>query len=228
MSDLTFVQSELLKLADEKNADFQRKLTPGIAPETFLGVRVPAARNLAKTIEKSEECEKFLHTLPHKYYDENILHACMISRIKPYEKCLEEIEHFLPYVDNWAVCDILSPKIFGKHKDQLIGKIYEWAGSPETYTCRFGIEMLMTFYLDGDFKAEYLEIPAAADSEEYYVKMMVAWYFATALAKQWDATIPYLEQKRLPVWTHNKTIQKARESYRITPEQKEYLKTLKR
>lgn len=224
----TYIQSELFKLSDEKNADFQRKLTPGIAPETFLGVRVPAARNLARQVEKSEECALFLKTLPHTYYDENILHACLISRIKPYEKCLQAIEDFLPYVDNWAVCDILSPKIFGKHKDQLIGKIHEWARSPETYTCRFGIEMLMTFYLDDDFKAEYLEIPAAADSEEYYVKMMVAWYFATALAKQWDATISYLEQNRLPVWTHNKTIQKARESFRITPDQKAYLKTLKR
>ena len=147
--------------------------------------------------------------------------------MKDYAKCIEATDAFLPYVDNWAVCDIMSPKVFAKHKAELMDKIREWSKSSYTYTCRFGIEMLMSHFLDKDFKAEYLEIPAAARSEEYYVKMMVAWFFATALAKQWDATIPYIEEKVLAPWTHNKTIQKAIESYRITPEQKEYLRTLK-
>ena len=168
-----------------------------------------------------------MHQLPHKYYDENMLHSLLISQVKDYEECIRLTDAFLPYVDNWAVCDIMSPKVFAKHKAALTEKIKIWSSSRQTFTCRFGIETLMTHYLDKDFKAEYLEIPASARSEEYYVKMMVAWFFATALAKQWDATIPYIEQKRLAPWTHNKTIRKSIESYRITPEQKEYMRTLK-
>ncbi len=217
----------LLELADEKYADFQAKLTPGIPRESFIGVRVPDCRKLAKQYLKTAECPEFLASLPHEYYDENMLHGLLISEIKDYQACLEATEKFLPYVDNWAVCDIMSPKIFAKHKADFIGKIREWSASPDTYTCRFGLEMLMSHYLDEDFRPEYLEIPAAVRSEEYYVNMMIAWFFATALAKQWDATLPYIEQKRLEKWTHNKNIQKARESYRISPEQKEYLKSLK-
>ena len=168
-----------------------------------------------------------MHQLPHRYYDENMLHSLLISQGKDYEECISLTDAFLPYVDNWAVCDIMSPKVFAIHKAALTEKINTWCNSRHTFTCRFGIETLMTHYLDKNFKAEYLEIPAAVRSEEYYVKMMVAWFFATALAKQWDATIPYIEQKRLAPWTHNKTIQKAIESYRITPGQKEYLRTLK-
>ena len=165
--------------------------------------------------------------LPHTYYDENILHALLVAEIKDYDTCVKEVERFLPHVDNWAVCDIFSPKVFKKNRDRLIKKIKEWTASDHPYTCRFGMEMLMMHFLDENFRPEYLEIPAAVHSEEYYVNMMIAWFYATALAKQWDAAVSYIEEKRLNPWTHNKTIQKARESYRITPEQKEYLKTLK-
>lgn len=207
---------------------FQSKLIPTVPKEKFIGVRLPEVRKLAKTYIKEEEASEFMRKLHHDYYDENMLHGLLISEMKDYNRCIEAIDIFLPYVDNWAVCDTMSPKIFRKHKAELISKIMEWANSEQTYTCRFGLEMLMNHYLDADFKPEYLEIPATVYSDEYYVKMMVAWFFATALAKQWDATIPFLVQQRLDVWVHNKTIQKARESYRITDEQKEYLKTLKR
>ena len=156
-----------------------------------------------------------------------MLHGLLISEVKDYEECIRLTDRFLPFVDNWAVCDIMSPKVFAKHKEELLEKIKTWNKSSQVYTCRFGIEILMSHFLDKDFKTEYLEIPASARSEEYYIKMMVAWFFATALTKQWDATIPYIEQRRLAVWTHNKTIQKSIESYRITPEQKDYLRTLK-
>ena len=221
------MQEKLFELRDEDYAAFQSKLTPNVSPELFIGVRVPEVRKLAKAIKKQPETEKFLNKLPHKYYDENMLHGVLLSEMKDYESCVEKVEAFLPYVDNWAVCDIMSPKVFKKHKEELLVKIREWVSSKHTYTCRFGMEMLMSFYLDEDFKPEYLEIPAAVHSDEYYVNMMIAWFFATALAKQWEETIPYLEEKKLDVWVHNKTIQKARESYRITKEQKEYLQTLK-
>ena len=183
---------------------------------------------ISSQAENPEAAAAFLKQLPHTYYDENILHAFLIAGMKDYDACMEALEVFLPYIDNWAVCDSLSPKVFGKHKTELLQKIRLWILSGHTYTCRFGMGMLMRWFLDEDFRPEYLEMPAAVRSEKYYVNMMTAWFFATALAKQWDAAIPYLEQNRLDVWTHNKTIQKARESYRITPEQKEYLKTLKR
>jgi len=224
---MTSLQERLFELQDKEYAAFQAKLTPGVPVESFIGVRVPILRNFAKGYIKEPEAMDFLKQLPHKYYDENMLHGLLISLIKDYDECVRLTDTFLPYVDNWAVCDIMSPKVFAKHKSELIGKIMDWSKSSHTYVCRFGIEMLMSHYLNDDFKAEYLDIPAAARSEEYYVKMMVAWYFATALAKQWDATIPYIEQKRLDPWTHNKTIQKACESYRITDEQKSYLRTLK-
>lgn len=221
-------KDRLFEFQDKEYAVFQQKLTPGVPEETFIGVRVPQVRKLAKELIKEPEAENFLKELPHKYYDENMLHGLLISEVKDYEKCITLTDEFLPYVDNWAVCDIMSPKSFKKNKDKLLVKIREWSASKHTYTCRFGIEMLMSHFLDDNFKPEYLEIPAAVSSEEYYVRMMIAWFFATALAKQWDATIPYLVDERLGVWEHNKTIQKARESYRITDEQKQYLKTLKR
>lgn len=220
------ILDRLLALQDEKNAAFQAKLTPGVPADRFLGVRVPKCRALAKEIVKKGDYQDFLLQLPHRYFDENMLHSLIISELKDYDTCIRETELFLPYVDNWAVCDIMSPKVFAKHKEELLVKIREWAGSEHTYTCRFGIEMLMTHFLDKDFRAEYLDIPAAVRSEEYYVNMMIAWFFATALAKKWDAALPYLTDGRLDVWTHNKTIQKARESYRITPEQKELLRGL--
>ena len=220
-------QELLFQLQDKGYRDFQSKLIPTIPVETIIGVRIPTIRKLAKEYGKDPESVEFLKQLPHTYYDENILHALLVAEIKDYEVCVKEVERFLPYVDNWAVCDIFSPKVFRKNKDKLIDKIIEWTASSHPYICRFGIEMLMTHFLDEDFRVEYLEIPAAVHSGEYYVNMMIAWFYATALAKKWDATIGYIEDQRLDTWTHNKTIQKARESYRITPEQKEYLKTLK-
>ena len=222
------ITKRLFELSDEKYADFQAKLTPTIDRNKFIGVRVPEVRKLAKELYKTAQYEDFIKDLPHKHYDENMLHGLILSEYKDYDICISEVERFLPYVDNWAVCDIMSPKCFKKNKDRLIAKINEWSESDAIYTSRFGIEMLMSHYLDEAFKEEYLEIPAKVHLDDYYAKMMVAWFFATALAKQWDATIPYIEENRLEAWTHNKTIQKARESYRITDEQKDYLKTLKR
>ena len=220
-------QELLFQFQDKGYRDFQSKLIPTIPAETIIGVRIPTIRKLAKEYGKDPESVEFLKQLPHTYYDENILHALLVAEIKDYEVCVKEVERFLPYVDNWAVCDIFSPRVFRKNRDRLIDKIKEWAASEHPYTCRFGMEMLMTHFLDEDFRVEYLEIPAAVHSEEYYVNMMIAWFYATALAKQWDVAVGYIEKKCLDPWTHNKTIQKARESYRITREQKEYLKTLK-
>ena len=219
---------KLFEFKDEEYGDFQAKLTPGIPRELFIGVRVPEVRKLAKTLIKEPEAGDFLNSLPHKYYDENMLHGLLVSEIKDFDECVKEVDKFLPYVDNWAVCDIMSPKVFKKNKTALLKKIKEWSASKETYTCRFGMEMLMSYFLDEDFKAEYLNIPASVHSDEYYVNMMIAWFFATALAKQWDETVKYIEDNRLDTWVHNKTIQKARESRRVTDEQKDYLKTLKR
>lgn len=221
------IREKLFEYRDPKNAAFQAKLTPGIPPETFLGVRVPKLRLIEKQFRNTEESKGFLNTLPHEYYDENILHSVFISNLKDYDQVLDALEVFLPYVDNWAVCDTLRPIVFKKQKVNLLDKIKEWIASEKTYTCRFGIDMLMTFYLDDDFQEEYLALVADVHSEEYYVKMMIAWFFATALAKQWDSTIPYIDNRMLDKWVHNKTIQKACESYRITDEQKTYLRTLK-
>ena len=193
----------------------------------MIGVRVPVLRKFARQCIREAGYEEFLRELPHTYYDENMLHGLILSERKDYERCVSLVDAFLPYVDNWAVCDIMSPKIFKKNKDKLLDKIDEWSRSKHTYTCRFGLEMLMTHFLDEDFQPEYLELAAKIRSEEYYVNMMIAWFLATALAKQWDAAIPYIQERRLDPWVHNKTIQKAVESYRITDEQKNYLRTLK-
>lgn len=227
---MNYIQEKLFELQDKAYAEFQSKLTPNVDPSLFIGVRVPECRKLAKQLYKSEpeETAKFLSELPHKYYDENMLHGLIISEIKDFDECAAAVDAFLPYVDNWAVCDIMSPRYFKKHKPELLLKINEWAKSSEEYTIRFGIEMLMSHFLDEDFKPEYLEIAAAVESDKYYVKMMIAWFFATALAKQWDSTIIYIENNSLSEWVHNKSIQKAKESYRITDEQKKYLSKLKR
>lgn len=222
------IQKRLLELSDEKNADFSAKLTPGIDREKFLGVRIPASRKLAKEIIKENEHKDFLNSLPHKYYDENILHSILISEIKDYDECIKYVDEFLPYVDNWAVCDTMSPKAFKNKHERLMNDILRWVDSDQTYTIRFGLKMLMAHFLDNDFKNEYLKIPAKIKSDEYYINMMIAWFYATALAKQWDSTIVYIENGVLDKWVHNKAIQKARESYRITAEQKEYLKSLKK
>ena len=222
------IQKELFSLQDKEYMKFLSKLTPNVSEDTIIGVRIPKIRKLAKKLVKNNEYEDFLKELPHKYYDENLLHGAIISENKDFENCIKLLDDFLPFIDNWAVCDTISPKIFKKYKKELIEKIKEWSQSDKTYTCRFGVEMLMTHFLDEDFKKEYLEMVADIHSEEYYVKMVVAWFFATALAKQWDYAVIYLEDNRLDVWVHNKTIQKARESLRISLEKKEYLKKLKR
>ena len=222
------IQKELFSLQDKEYMKFLSKLTPNVSENTIIGVRIPEIRKLAKKLVKNNEYEDFLKKLPHKYYDENLLHGAIISESKNFEKCIKLLDNFLPFVDNWAVCDTISPKIFKKYKKELIEKIKEWSQSDKTYTCRFGVEMLMTHFLDEDFKKEYLEMVANIHSEEYYVKMVIAWFFATALGKKWDCAVIYLENDRLDVWVHNKTIQKARESLRITNEKKEYLKGLRK
>ncbi|WP_455257958.1 DNA alkylation repair protein [Peptoniphilus asaccharolyticus] len=214
-------------LQDLEYAEFQSKLVPTIDRELFIGVRVPVLRKLAKEIIKGENHLEFLNELPHRYYDENMLHSIILSELKDYDLCLELVEKFLPYVDNWAVCDSLSPKSFSKHKIELMDKIRQWSSSKKVYTCRFGLEMIMKHFMDEDFKEEYLKIPLAIHSEEYYINMMIAWLFATSLAKQWDSTILLIEDKSLSTWVHNKTIQKACESFRIKKEQKVYLRELK-
>lgn len=221
------IQEKLFELQDVKYKEFHSGLIPTIDSETIIGVRTPQIRKLARELSKSPEAEAFLKQLPHKYYEENNLHGALIAQMKDYNRVIHELERFLPYIDNWATCDLISPKVFKKHLPQLIEQIKIWMDSDRIYTVRFGIGMLMGFYLDDAFKPEYPELVAAVISEEYYVNMMIAWYFATALAKQYTAVVPYLEQNRLEKWTHNKTIQKAIESYRITEEQKAYLRGLK-
>ena len=217
----------LFSKQDIKYRDFQAPLFPGVEKDRFIGVRTPELKKLAKELSGKETTNKFIETLPHRYFDENQLHAFIISLIKDYQTCLNAVEKFLPYVDNWGTCDQLSPKVFAKHKDELIIPIKKWLKSKHTYTVRFAIGMLMQHYLDEAFKEEYMSLVVAIKSEEYYINMMIAWYFATALAKQWDITIKYIENNKLSPWVHNKTIQKAVESYRITDEQKSYLKSFK-
>ncbi len=221
------IRRRLFALQDIKYRDFQAKLIPGKTAEVMIGVRTPELRKLAKELAAREDIGEFLNDLPHKYFDEDQLHAFIISGMKDYERCMAETERFLPYVDNWATCDQMSPKIFKKHRADLAMTADRWLDSKETYTVRFAIGMLMEHFLEEDFDIKYPERVADIRSDEYYINMMIAWYFATALAKQYDAILPYIENKRLDNWTHNKTIQKAIESYRITPEQKEYLRTLK-
>ena len=228
MNDIEkYVQSQLFSMQDLKYKEFHSKLMPTIEKDTIIGVRTPELRRFAKEFSKQPEAGEFMKILPHSYYEENNLHGFLIEAIKDYDKVIFELERFLPYVDNWATCDLMRPKVFKKHLPELLEQIKIWTKSEHTYTIRFGIEMLMTFYLDENFSPEYLEIAAGVESEEYYVNMMIAWYFATALAKQYNSALPYIEERRLPMWVHNKAIQKSVESYRIAPEQKEYLKTLK-
>ena len=222
------IQKKLFALQDVKYRDFQRKLMPTVSPETVIGVRTPELRKLAKALSKEPEIGAYLKLLPHRYYEENNLHGFLLDGIKDYNEAVSAVDAFLPYVDNWATCDLMSPKVFQKHLPELLTKIREWISGTHTYTVRFGIGMLMSYYLDEAFTPEFPEWVAGIHSAEYYINMMIAWYFATALAKQWGAALPYIEQQRLDKWTHNKAIQKAIESYRITEEQKAYLRTLKR
>ena len=221
------IRARLFALRDQPYGEFQKKLIPTVDPSSIIGVRTPELKKLAKEMAKSGEGEAFLQILPHQYFDENQLHAFLLSEEKDFERCVVRVEAFLPFVDNWATCDQLSPKAFKKRRAELLPSIQKWLQSSRTYTVRFAIGMLLAHYLDEAFDPDYLQWVAAVSSEEYYVRMMVAWYFATALAKQYDAAIFYIEQKKLEPWTHNKAIQKAVESYRVSDDNKKYLKTLK-
>ena len=223
----TDLHKRLYSLQDLKYRDMQIKIIPTVNPESIIGVRTPKLRNMAKDILKAGDYKDFLEELPHKFFEENQLHAFIISGIKNLNECMEELEKFLPYVDNWATCDQMSPKIFKRYKEELLTNVKEWIESDKTYTVRFGVGMLMEHFLDEDYDPQYPEMVAGIRSEEYYVNMMIAWYFATALAKQYESILPFIEGKRLDAWTHNKTIQKSVESRRITEEQKIYLKSLK-
>ena len=221
------ITEKLFEMQDIQYRDFHARLVPTVSSDKIIGVRTPVLRGFAKELFKTELAEKFLEELPHKYYEENNLHAFLIEQIKDYDTCIEKLNRFLPFIDNWATCDSLRPKIFKKNTAVLTGEIRQWLRSEKTYTVRFGIEMLMTFYLDDNFSEEYPAMVCAVKSDEYYINMMQAWYFATALAKRYDEILPYIQQCRLEKQTHNKAIQKAIESFRITDEQKRYLKSLK-
>ena len=221
------IQDKLFSMQDKTYQEFSRKLIPNIAPEKIIGVRTPALRQLAKEVLAAGKAEAFLRDLPHAYHEENQLHAFILSAMKDYEPCMAYLEKFLSYVDNWATCDQMSPKVFKKHRPELLLQIRKWLNAKDTYTVRYAIGMLMVHFLDEDFDRSYLEMVAQIRSEEYYINMMIAWYFATALAKQYAETLPYMEKQCLAPWTHNKAIQKAIESRRISVEQKAYLRTLK-
>ena len=222
-----YVREKLFDLQDLKYKAFHSKLMPTVDSDLVIGVRTPELRKFAKEFLKTELAEDFLATLPHKYYEENNLHAFIISSMKDFNETVEKLNVFLPFVDNWATCDMMRPVVFKKHRQELLFEIERWLESDEPYTVRFGIEMLMVHFLEEDFDISYPQKVAEIRSEEYYVRMMIAWYFATALAYRYDEILPFIEERKLDPWTHNKTIQKAVESYRITGEQKEYLKTLK-
>ena len=221
------VYNRLLKVQDKKYKEFQAKLVPNIDPNTIIGVRTPDMRVIAKEVFGTKEVEEFLSVLPHKYYEENLVHFFLIAMIKDFDECIKEVERFLPYVDCWPVSDQASPKVFKKNHDKLLPYIKKWIKSKHVYTSRFGMRILMNEFLDKDFKEEYLELVASKKGEDYYLKMMVAWYFATALAKQYDVSVKYIENKKLDPWVHNKAIQKAIESFRVSDEHKDYLRKLK-
>ncbi len=218
------IQQRLFQMQDIKYRDFNSSLIPNLPKERFIGVRTPQLKKLAKELFGSEAASDFLSTLPHRYFEENQLHAFLIMEEKDFDKCLEMTKKFLPYVDNWATCDQLSPKVFYKNSHSLLSMAEKWLQSKNTYEIRFGISVYMRYFLDEDFKTEYAEKIAEIKTDEYYINMMISWYFATALYKQWDLILPFLTEKRLSKWVHNKAIQKARESKRITKEQKKFLK----
>ena len=224
---VTEIRERLFALRDEKNAAFVAKLIPNIPAETILGARTPALRKLARELAKGGDAAPFLDTLPHAYFEENGLHAFLLCQIRDFEACVTAVERFLPYIDNWATCDGLTPPAFRKHREELLPYVRRWLSSDLPYTRRFAVKMLMDHFLDEDFSALYLELVSIMETNEYYVNMMRAWYFATALAKQWDSALPYLEQQRLDRWTHNKSIQKAVESCRISEDRKQLLKSLR-
>ena len=221
------LQTLLFEYEDKKYGDFGAKLIPGFPREKFIGIRAPEYKNILKRIKGDEVIPVFLSTLPHTYHEENCLHVALINKIKDFDECVAALEKFIPYIDNWAVNDGVNPVCFKKHRDELIGLVQKWISSEATYTRRCGMKILMANYLDEDFKSEYLDLPADLRSGEYYVNMMTAWLFAEALVKQWDTAVKYIEGHRLDDWTHNKTIQKACESFRVPNERKEYLRSLR-
>ena len=221
------IRQRLLAQQDKKYKEMQERIINTVPADSIIGVRTPELRQMAKELSKMEDVGEFLSDLPHELFEEDQLHAFIISGMRDYSLCMAELVRFLPYVNNWATCDQMSPKVFRKHKDELLDQIKIWIASDHTYTVRFGVGMLMEHFLDEDFDIRYPKMVAKLRSDEYYVNMMIAWYFATALAKQYDDTLPFIEKNKLDTWTHNKTLRKACESFRITPEQKEYLKSLK-
>lgn len=221
------IQAKLFTMQDLKYRDFHSKLIPTIAKERCIGVRTPDLRKFAKAFSKQPKTMEFLESLPHQYIEENNLHAFLIETIKDFDTAMAYTEKFLPFIDNWATCDLFSPKLFKKHPEEVYEKVKLWLKSDRTYTVRYGIVTLLGNYLDGEFRPEMLNLVAEIRSEEYYVNMAVAWYFSIALIKQYDAALPYIENRRLSVWAHNKSIQKAVESYRIDADTKQYLKSLK-
>lgn len=221
------IRARLFAMQDAKYRDFTAKLTPTVPPERIIGVRTPELRKYAVELSKTEDAAAFMATLSHLYQEENNLHAFLIERIADYDACVAALDAFLPYVDNWATCDSMSPKCLKKQLPRLTGEIRRWMASDRVYTVRFGMGMLMRHFLDDAFDPAYLDWVAALRSEEYYINMMIAWFFATALAKQWDATLPYIMSRRLEPWVHNKAIQKAIESYRIPEDRKIWLRAQK-
>ena len=221
------VYERLAVCGNEKYRDFQSRLVPNIPKETILGVKTPDMRKIAKEIKGTKEAEEFLAELPHKYYEENLVHFFLIAMIRDFDECVKAVETFLPYVDCWPVCDQSSPKVFAKNHEKLLPLIKKWMGSEHVYTVRFGIRMLMNEFLGEDFRPEYLELVAAVKGDDYYIKMMAAWYFATALAKRYDESVVFIEERMLEPWTHKKAIQKAIESFRVSDEHKEYLKSFR-
>lgn len=221
------IYDKLLKVKNDDYREFQSKLVPNIPPETILGVKTPQMRAISKDIFESKERDEFLSSLPHLYYEENLIHFFVVARIKDFEECVKAVDAFLPYVDCWPVSDQATPNVFRKNHQKLLPHIRCWIASGHVYTARFGIRMLMNEFLGDDFKEEYLELVAAKKGQDYYLKMMIAWYFATALAKQYDASVKYLEGNQLDEWVRRKAIQKALESYRVSEEHKAYLRTLR-
>ena len=221
------ISEKLFALQDKTYQAFQSKLLPTVSPETIIGVRTPLLRKLAKELSGTAQAESFLRSLPHEYCEENNLHAFLVEKIRDYDRALAETEKFLPYIDNWATCDCFCPKVFAEHKEELLDCIRRWLASDRLYTVRYAIGTLMRNYLDDAFRPEYLAWTANVHSEEYYVNMMRAWFFATALAKQPETALPWLTDRKLDTWTHNKTVQKALESFRIPPEMKQQLRALR-
>lgn len=226
-----YIKVRLFEGSEDEYHNFSAKLIPNIDEDSIVGVRVPKVRAIAKCFNKDEEIKKaFLKKLPHSFHEENQIHLCFIDTIKDYKKSIDELERFMPYITNWAVCDQLTPKIFIKHLDEVEAKCKEWLEYKDIYTKRFSMGILMNLFLDDKFNPKHLKWVASvnkSDDEDYYLKMMIAWYFATALAKQWDETIKYIESKKLTPWVRNKSVQKALESFRITDKQKQYLRELR-